>query len=70
MKRSTKIIIAVTLAILTTEAGLVINAWMSAERVMHKTVQDRGNTLREGFAIAQSTTEMQLGAIASFIADV
>lgn len=70
MKRSSKIILAVTLAILATEAGLVLSSWLSARRVMEQTIQDRGATLREGFAIAQSTTEMQLGAIASFIADV
>ncbi|MFA6022413.1 MAG: diguanylate cyclase [Rhodospirillales bacterium] len=70
MKRSTKIIAIITLAILTTEAGLVLTSWLSARRVMEQTIQDRGATLREGFAIAQSTTEMQLGAIANFIADV
>lgn len=70
MKRSTKIILAVTLAVLATEAGLVLSSWLSARRVMEQTVQDRGATLREGFAIAQSTTEMQLAAIANFVADV
>ncbi|MCA1906864.1 MAG: diguanylate cyclase [Magnetospirillum sp.] len=70
MKRSTKIILAVTLALLATEAGLVLSSWLSAKQVMERTIQERGITLREGFAIAQATTEMQLGAIANFIADI
>jgi len=70
MKRSTKIILAVTLTLLATETGLVLSSWLSARQVMERTIQERGVTLREGFAIAQSTTEMQLGAIATFIADI
>lgn len=70
MQRSTKIILAVSIAVLVSEIGLVWNTWRTDTRRIEHALRERGETLREGFAVARTTSELQLGAIARFIADM
>ncbi|MCR6632343.1 MAG: diguanylate cyclase [Magnetospirillum sp.] len=70
MRRSSKIVLVVSIALLASEIGLVYANWRANARRVERVIQERGATLREGFAIAKATTELQLAAIANFIADV
>ena len=70
MQRSTKIVLLVSAVLSLSEAGLVWANRQAALRRVEQVVHERGDTLREGFLIAKATTEMQLSAIANFIAGV
>lgn len=70
MSRSLRIFLLVSAVVVLSDSVLVLVNLLKARDVLEQTIQERGRVLRESFEIAKSTTELQLTAVASFVADV